>query len=264
MASGIMASTEFVRERDEARRAATRHCLESELENNPDNVNALTALATILTINYLNDAPGSLEGANLQRAIELAHRAYDVAPQRAESQTAVFFTQFYDQRFDDAFRIAQEAERTNPNSTLLMARVARAYISRERYDEGLALMEPFEAANSAPPASMLAPLAIAALMRGDHEKALQYAQRTTAALSPLGLVARIVACHETGDGGCVVAAISQLRTEYPRFAKDVPGALQRHCYTESIRARLLNGLKEAGWTANGAATEAQHDVQQKP
>lgn len=260
----IMAGVEFVRERQEERRAATSDCLESELLKNPEDFRALSSLATILTINYLNNAPQSRGMADLQRALELARRALEIAPQHAEAQTAVFFTRFYAQRFDDAFQAARDSVRMNPNSSLLMARVARAYISRERYDEGLALMAPFEAANSDPPASLLAPLAIAALMRGDREKALGYAKRTAAAAAPLGLAVRIAACQEVGDSACAAAAVKELQFAYPGFAMDVPAALERHAYSDSIRARLLRDMAEAGWKTTSATPTTTHDVSIKP
>jgi hypothetical protein len=209
-------------------------------------------------IDYLNDSPQNRGRADLERAQKFAQRARELAPQRAETQTAIFFTRFYDLHFDDAFQAAREAVGLNPNSSLLMARIARAYITRERYDDGLALMAPFESANVSPPSSMLAPLAIASIMHGDSEKALSYAMRTATTATPLGLVARIVACRESGDGACAVAAQNELKTVFPGFAKDVPAALQRHAYTDSIRARLLKGLVDAGWTADGAATEPSH------
>jgi len=256
----IMAGIEFVRERQEERRAATRGCLETELRNDPDNVRALTSLTTILVIDYLNNSPQNRGEADLRRALQLAQRARDLAPQRAETVTAIFFTRFYSKDFDEAFQAAREAINLNPNSSLLMARIARAYISRERYEEAHAVMAPFETANVAQPASLLAPLAIEAIMKGDLTKSLTYTLKSAISGTPLGLVARIVACEETGNQPCVAEAQIELRNSFPGFAKDVPAALQRHLYDESIQARLLKGLADTGWAATSADTQASHGI----
>ncbi len=128
-----------------------------------------------------------------------------------------------------------------------MARIAQADISRGRYDEGLALLAPFEATNAGPPASSLAVLALAAIMRGDTEGAYAYAMRNSAAATPLGLVTRIVACRAKRDFVCVAASAEALRTNFPGFASDVPAALGRHAFTDAIKFTLLNRLAEAGY-----------------
>ena len=245
----VLAGMEYVRERVEARRLDARKCLENELSANPDEYGALAALANILVISYLNRPPESRGAADLQRALLLARRAYDIAPQRAETQTALFFTRFYDKRYDDAFQVARQAVETNPAASLLMARIARAYISRERYDEGLALLAPFEGTNAGPPASAFSILAVAALMRGDNETALTYSLRSGASASPMGLVTRIIACHQAADDACVIAASRQLRASYPGFSADVADSLDRHVYADAIKAKLLNGLAAAGFSA---------------
>ena len=242
----ILAGAAYMRERNEDIRASTRNCLSAEIAAHPNDYRAMTVLSSILVVGYLNAMPESRGVADLQRALLLARRSYDLAPQRASTQAALFFSRFYDKRFDDAFQTAAQAIATSPESSLLMARIARAYISRERYDEGLALLAPIEATNSGPPASSLAILALAAMMRGDMHGAYGYAMRTGAAATPFGLVMRIIACHALDDPACVSAASESLRTNFPGFAADIPGGLDRHAFTDRIRAAVLKGLADAG------------------
>jgi len=240
----VIAAEEFIRDRNYAEERATLNCLDAEISTHPQNVMALTTLSSILLAEYINALPESRGVADLQRALQLARRAYDLAPQRPSSQAALFGARFYDKRFDDAFELAREALAQGPQSSLLTGRIARAYISRGAYDEGVAQLQKSPAGM---PAASAALLTLVALMRADREGAYDYARRQQTAATPLGLVTRILAFHEHGDEAGAAEAMRTLNADFPGFARGIPAALDRHALTDAIQRRLLDGLAAAGF-----------------
>ena len=242
----VIRAKEFIRDRDYRNEQSVLSCLDAQILAHPQDVMALTTLSSILLAEYINALPGSRGMADLQRALQLARRAYDLAPQRATSLGALFSARFYDKRFDDAFELAPQILAMAGESSLLTERISRAYIARGDYAEGLAHLKNLGAGL---PASSAALFTLAALMRADRDGAYNYARRQPSAATPLGLVARIVACHEHDDEVCAAEAILSLHQSFPGFARDVPAALERHGLIEPIQQRLLKGLAEAGFKA---------------
>ena len=243
----LVGALEFLRTRTREKRAVELNCVESEVAARPEHVGAVTLLATMLILSYLERAPESRGIADLERAVRLAGLVKDLAPQRAATLDVVFLGRFYGRQFDSAFLTARQVLAANPNGNLFAERIAAAYISRGKYSDGLALLRPMEATIPGPPVGSIPYLALAAHMRGDASATLGYAQRTSAESTPLGLLMRIVACHEHADQRCVDAAQTKLRTDYPGFAGDIPGALDRYAMTDSIKTTLLNDLTAAGY-----------------
>jgi hypothetical protein len=159
----------------------------------------------------------------------------------------LFVTRFYARHFDNAFEIARQLFKDFPNSRMLPATVGMAYLSRGRYDEGMALLSPldgpdWEALNLAVPA-----LAFAAYLRGDEAQMERFARLAAAARYPTGLILRIIVCGREKDQACVQGASQQLRRDYPGFAADAAAGFDRLAFADDIKARLLSDLRAVGF-----------------
>jgi predicted Zn-dependent protease len=159
----------------------------------------------------------------------------------------LFRSRFYARRFDDAFAVVPQLLANLPNSRLVSANVGVAYISRARYDEGMAILSRLEESNLGAPAVSVPMLALAAYMRGDEETAERFASRGVAARQPMGLIMQIVVCERQKRQACALEASQQLRRDYPSFAADVPTALFRYALADDIRGKLLVDLHSAGF-----------------
>ena len=84
-------------------------------------------------------------------------------------------------------------------------------------------------------------------MRGDDEKFRRLGETTSMTASAIGLVMRIIVCHEKQDAACVNGASDALRRDYPGFAADLRAAFDRYEFTEAIKIRLLADLDAAGF-----------------
>lgn len=243
----LVAAYDYILSRDPVKHGPARQCLEREVSLHSRASQPLTLLSVILIDDYINLAPGNEGLADIERAATLAQLAFEISPVRGETSTTMFRSRFYAHRFDDAFIIVPQLLWYLPNSRLLSANVGVAYISRGRYDEGVAILSRLEDANLGAPAFSVPMLALAAYMRGDAETAERFASRATAARRPLGLVVWIAACETEMSQDCVLQATRQLRRDYPEIAADVPTALFRHGLADDIRAKLLSDLNAAGF-----------------
>jgi hypothetical protein len=228
-------------------RGPVRDCLERELSINARDDHALSLLAFILIRDYLDLPPNNKGLADIERAQELAQLAAEIAPYRSETAAILFRSRFYARRFDDAFAVAPQLLANLPNARLVSANVGVAYISRARYDEGMAILSRLEESNLGAPAFSVPTLALAAYMRGDEATAERFASRAVAAQQPMGLVMQIVVCERQNRQACVIEASRQLHQDYPGFAADVPAALFRYALADDIRVKLLVDLRAAGF-----------------
>ena len=242
-----IAGEEYLRDRVESQRVLARECLEAEVRAHPENYRAMSDLAQILTMGYFMPTEGARGAEDLARADALAKRAVELAPFRADAQFALFMADFYQKRFEESYRAARQAMATNPYSSLISIAVAKAWIARARYSDGLAILEPLDRAASGALPTGDAYLALAAHMRGDAEAAFRYAARPNASALPLGIMMRIITCHERNLPECVTSSEALLREAFPDFAIDVGAALEKRAISKSIKTALLKDLAETGY-----------------
>jgi hypothetical protein len=245
--SCLIAAYDYLIGRNFGKRGPARECLERELSLNPQDSHALTLLSAVLLYDYVNLLPGNKGLADIERSETLAQLAFENLPYRSETTTTMFRSRFYAGRFDDAFAVAPQLLEILPSSRLLSANVGVAYISRGRYDEGMAILSRLDETNLGTPCFAVPMLALAAYMRGDEVEAERFASRPVVARLPMGLLVRIAVCETENKQACVLDASQQLRRDYPGFAADVPTALLRHAFADDIRAKLLTDLRAAGF-----------------
>lgn len=241
------AGLDYLRNREPSLHDRAGDCLRASVLEDPANVGLLTTFSSFLLMDYLDAAAERPSGAGLQEALLLARRAYDLAPQQADAQAALFYARFFDKRFDDAFQIARQAIATSSDSMLLALLLGRAYVSRGRYDEGVDLLKKVDSMFAGEQPIATAFLALAAHMRGDFESERRFLARPGALSSAMGLTLRIIECHERADAACVQSASAKLREDFPGFAADVPAALDRYALAQPQQVYLLEGLTSAGF-----------------
>ena len=230
--------------------AAARACLEKSVALHPDFAPGFDALAYLMVDTYLNGLDARPDEKPLDVAIQMAHRAIDLTPQKARAHAAIFLTRFFDKRFEDAFESADQALQLNPYATDTPARIGAAYVLRGDFDKGIALLQRAVRFSSSPPGWYEFYLFLDAHMRGDEHGAHRHALRRSATRFPLGLVARIIVSHEEGNSDAVAQWSRRLEQTYPAFAADIPAAFTRYAMAPDIRSRLLADLAAAGFPLN--------------
>lgn len=235
---------EYVRFRSLQAHADGLQCLEADLAAQPHDLASRYILSVLLMRRYSDNMAGSRGKEDLDRAYELAAQALAIAPLRARSHGTLAVLRFYQGDFDGAHDAAVKAIKLNPYSALAIASIAYTYILRERFDEGLALIAPFEAMPTGLPSHFSVQLGFVAFMRDDRAKLQSLAMRPSFLATPGGILLRAIACHRKDDAACARDAANALRRDYPGVASDIPGAFRRYQMTENMARKLLAELAE--------------------
>ena len=244
----------FLLVRVEEGRPAARACLERLIAADPNDIRALSLLSTFLVVGYMENFPDSKGAIDVQRALQLSRRAYDLKPGGLVAMASLFYARFADRRYDDAFAFAPLLIEKNANSLLVMLRLGRAFVSRGRYEEGVAQLEKMETRFGAPQPAATAYLALAALMRDDRAALERYTHRVATEATPLGVLLAMIDARMRGDAGALEAHRQRLKTQFPRFSADFPEAFRRYGLAPPIVERLTGELDALGLAAPKAVT----------
>jgi hypothetical protein len=244
----LRAAFDFIKDPTPEKEARAHQCLEAELAKNPDDARISGLLSDILIRRYLDAAPGNLGPADLRRAVQLARRAYSLAPHRAQSVYAMFMARFYDKRLDDAFAAANKALEINPISSIVTAQIGAAHIARGQYERGEALLTGVMDLEQTHPGFLGAYRALVAYML-DDDRFYELCRSADLEDSAIGLLLQIISGRKTGDACSMDQAESLLREKFPGVAADIPAVLDRQAFIPEIRTKLLDGLAQAALIA---------------
>lgn len=239
-----LTALDYLRNRNTSEKARSRDCLETLIAAEPDNASLLRLLSTLLLFDYLDGVDGEGAGRDLERALLLARRAYDLTPLQVNAQAALFFARFFDGRYDDAFQLAREALANGSSSVLIAVRAGRIYVSRGLYAEGDALLRQAEDMNGAPLATSSAYLALSAFAVGNEAALDALAEEAAMNNSALGVMLKLIDFSRRGDHSRATASADRLKAAFPGFANDVPAALDRYGVIASLKASLLHSLEQ--------------------
>lgn len=231
--------------------AAARGCVERSLKTDPKSSAAHAVLAMLILDGYLK---GYLEGEqSLTDALIAANEAVELSPHSGRAHEALFMARFYDKRFEDAFEAAHQALALNPFSIEIKSRVGSAYVMRGQLGAGMVLLDDVASMVENKASWLEFYFFLNSYLNDDENQARRHARRSSSMRTPLGLIARIIVSHRAGEVETTEKWKSRLVSEYPRFAADIPGALDRFAMAEPIRNRLLADLQAAGVTVKSAS-----------
>ena len=223
-------------------RLAPMNCLERDLVDRPDDPGIMSLMAIMLLRDFCDALPNSHGAADLQRALQLARRAYDRAPYRARTQFVLGLARFYDQRYEDAFGAMEQALASNPYSTLIRMNLGAAFVAQGRYEKGLDLLASSPTQDSGAPGHFASYIALASYMTDDSAGFERWSMRQATLGTPLGILMRLVALHRRGDRTAIMEVWNQLQSNYAAFSADVPLALARNGLRPDIIERLSNDI----------------------
>ncbi len=217
-------------------------CLEIAVGANARDDDARAMLAIALVFRYIYAPLQSDREAALARAEKLAQEAFDLAPRRARSYFARFVTAFAARRYEEAFSAARTALALNGNSTLFARLIGTAYVMRGDVEAGMALLSPLVDLPNETSAALGA-AALGHTLRGEKREAAQLLARPGASGQALAMILQLSACG--GEANCARERKAELHRDFPGIAADIEAALDRMGLAQSVKARLLPGLRAA-------------------
>ena len=238
-----------------AAHATARGCLEDAVVREPNYADALAMLAMVYVDEFrfrFNPRPDHYDP--LGKALELARRAADVAPDNALAWLALFEADFFRGDLDQAFSAGEQAIALNPSHPELKALVGMRLAHSGQWERGIGLVEEALTMNPAPPPWYYFPLSMDAFRQGHDDAALRWAERIDLPgfFWTQALLAAIYSQLDRREDAARAAA--RLLELYPDFEDRALIELGRQHFEPAVLDRFLNGLQKAGLTIAQPAT----------
>ena len=241
----------FLKNQTIDRLRVARECLETAVAANSHDDDARAMLAIVLVHEYFYAPPEDNRQTDLARAKTLADEAFALAPRRARSYFARFVVLYASGAVDEAFAAGRTALALNGASTLFARGIGSAYVLRGETEAGLALLGP-TVEQSDDLSAGVATAALGHFLRGEDKAAEALLARPGGGERALGLTLQIALCGRSGDSLCLRDNSAALRRNFPEIAADVGAAFDRMAMAPSVKNRLLEGLRAAGYFSTSA------------
>ncbi|MDB5376173.1 MAG: hypothetical protein JWR00_619 [Rubritepida sp.] len=189
-----------------------------------------------------------------QRALLLAHRAIQLAPNSSRGYHALGHAYWFSGDVDSALTTFIAGLALNPNDTDLMADLGLRYANLGRWKDAVPLLEGSYARNLAQPGTYRVGLALYHYVHGRHEDALVEARKINAPHVLYGFVLIAAAAAQLGLHQEAREALRRLLGLDPHFGDRIVSDLTlRHIHGDIISA-ILDGLRKAGLTGREMGT----------
>jgi TolB-like protein len=231
-----------------AKYSTAQDCVERSLRDEPKSSANHAMQAILLLDGYVKGYAAEAPGDTLAKALTAANQAVELKPHSARAYQALFMARFFDRRFDEAFEAAERAIELNPFSIEIKSRVGGAYILRGQNEKGMALLSDASSMVETKAGWLEFYFFLSAYMHGDDNEARRHGLRISATRTPLGNMARIIVSHRSGKDKATAKWIANLNDQFPEFAGDISGALERLAMIEPIKQKVLADLEAAGVT----------------
>lgn len=225
---------------------AAYRCLETLAEQDVKSPLVYSELAS-LQLEAVTDGYAYPPGASIDKATALAHKALLKGATSAAAHRAYGYLNSRLGNSEESIRWMRKAYELNTYDLSMAAAYGYGLIFAGRYDQGTPIMARAVEASSAHPTWWDFGLFLGAFMEGDTRRATRAASAlmTTEAKSHY-LAARLITAKATGDEKGRLAALSELATNFPKFAANPRKAFTERNYPADLTDRLVAALRDAG------------------
>lgn len=229
-----------------------RACLEQTVAVDRGYAEAYSSLAIVYIDTYrFNLGRDSLRFDPRARALELARRAVELAPDSAFSHHALHLVYWLMNEVDLSLAAGERGLQLNPNDTSLMADLGLRYGVRGRWDEGLPLLEEAFARNPGQPGQYRIAFVLKHYVDGDYEAALAQAKQLDAPNVAIAYVALAICYGQLGLSEEAKDAVAQILAIDPTYGTRVVKDLRMRNLHEEYIPLVVEGLAKAGMVIAG-------------
>ncbi len=230
---------------------SVRECLERAIVVDDDYADAFASLALIYANAYRFQLDQSVEISDpLARALQLAQRAVELAPQSAHGYQALHLAYWLMNDVDLSLEAAERGLALNPNDTGLMAELGLRYCLRAQWNKGLPLVRQAYARNPGQSGQYRIALFLHHFIHGEYEEALNEARKVEAhgiIYNHIVLAMAYAALARTKEATTEVDRIVAID---PDYGSHVIADLQKRNVHPDLIEAVVEGLKKAGLAVN--------------
>ena len=243
----VLQVLDFYRHMTTARVAEARACLERATRSDPEYADAWA----LLGMNYLDQvrlrmAPRSQDQELLDRGLQAAQRAAEIAPDGALAQRSLLLLHSFRGEIEQTLAAGDRAVAFNPNNAEVLAEYGMRLALMGQWERGISLIEQAIARNPVHPGWYHTAPALNFYRQAKYAEALQEAEQIAAPgwLHNHTVLAMIYG--QLGQREQARAAVRQILELDPDFEKDAWYEVQLRNFPERMTEQMIDGLRKAG------------------
>ncbi len=225
-----------------------RKCLEDAVSRFPDYATAWALLSQTyldeIRFRYAMDPTST--PASIDRALDAANRAVELDPANVRGLEALMLGLYFNQDFDAALKVGEQAMALNPNDTELMGEYGFRLALSGDWERGCPLIAEVRSRNFGPLGYYEAALSLCAYFRGDYEDAVVWIEKTGMPDNPSY---RLIAATVFGEAGYTEDAEREtawLLENAPEIVGNLRNELAMRIRKQDDLERIVASLKKAG------------------
>ncbi|MGZ9020618.1 MAG: hypothetical protein ACXW3S_11800 [Rhodoplanes sp.] len=230
-----------------------RECLERAIVADADYADAFASLAFVYADAYrFNRDRATISPDPLARALRLARRAVELAPDSTHSYHALHLVYWLMNDVERSLEAAKTGLALNPNDTALMADLGLRYCIRAQWDKGLPLVRQAYARNPGQSGQYRIALFLHHYINGEYEAALAEARKVEARGIIYNHVVLAMAYAQVGQRREAAAEIDQIVAIDPAYDNHAIADLQKRNLHPDLIKTVIDGLRDAGLAVSGS------------
>jgi TolB-like protein len=227
---------------------AVRKCLEDAVTRFPSYATAWALLSQTYVdeIRFRYPIDPSSSPASMDRALDAARRAIELDPQNVRAMQAEMLALYFNQDFQAALKVGEQAMAINPGDTELVGEYGYRLALSGNWDAGCPLVAKARELNPGPSAYYESALALCAYFGGDPEDAVMWIRKTTAPGNPNY---HVIAAAIYAEAGLREAAANErdwLLTNAPKLIDNLRHELALRFADPNDLDAFVNSLEKAG------------------
>jgi tetratricopeptide (TPR) repeat protein len=232
---------------DVGQHRAVRACLERTIREDPGYSEAYSALAMVYANVYrYNFDKGATAFDPLPKALELAKRAADMAPESVQSYKALHLVYWLMKDVEKSFEAGRMGLAVSPNDTEMMADLGGRMCLYGQWEQGYPLVEEAYARNPAQPGLYRIVTFFHFYLNGDYEAALAEAEKADIPSVIHEHVILAMAYAQLGRQADAAAAVAEIRRIDPQYGENVIDDLRKRSLDPDLIRTVVLGLQKAG------------------
>jgi adenylate cyclase len=224
-----------------------RDCLERTIRADPNYAEAFACLSLVYSnAHRFGHSLGPLGFDLRERALELANRAIELAPNSSWSHYARSVAHWFANDISASISALEIGRELNPNDTSILAELGQRYAFLMQWDKAVPLLETAFERNPAQPGMYRIGMFLYHLAHGRFEEALHEGRRVHAPSVLYGHVAIAIAAAELGRKQEAAEAVRRILEIDPFYGDRVVRDLEIRNLHEVLIAQVVGGLRKAG------------------
>ncbi|MEQ1953575.1 hypothetical protein [Mesorhizobium sp. CN2-181] len=226
--------------------AEVRRCLELTIRREPTYADAFACLSLVYSNTYrFHGDTVPPDSDLLDRALALADRAVELAPNSSWSHYARSLAYWFIYDLDSSIASLEAARAINPNDTAITADLGQRYAMLGKWDKAVPLLEDSYARNPAQPGGYRIGLFLFHYAHGRFEEALMQA-RKMGSFVVYGPVAVAMAAAKLGYEEEAARAVRRILAIDPEYGDHVLLDLEKRSLHPDLARMVVDGLRKAG------------------